>query len=303
MLVSVRTGLCTLGWLVAVGCPDLYADDPPGRAKDKCICKEMRIYGSDLPNEKQALGPTGDGKTPWTLNADLDDDGKTLGPAKDNPDNKGNPKPRIGYSFEVVVRIEGNPRKCAEIQLAKASGEFKGFKQKDCEKGGGAWINNACKYTYTWSGVQGNLDKAGKPALSVGNAADCKKQGGEWDGTKCKIQFPFSGADHGPDNASEDGKGYEKGGPGTLKRYLDQGPRCKIWPQDNCIIWKDRVASNAPGVGSWLKASIIPVIQGTDGKFCFARFETDLERTKNGAREELNMKIKPKADATAKDIP
>ena len=46
---------------------------------------------------------------------------------------------------------------------------------------------------------------------------------------------------------------------------------------------------NAPGVNSTLNASILPVVRGTDGKYCFAQIEIRLKRTATGADETATL--------------
>jgi hypothetical protein len=258
------------------------ADDGAG---DGCICKSMTIRAGKTPGDKTALGPTADGKSVWRLGKDSGDDGKTLGPLAGNPANKPNAQgqsPWVGYSFEVVTKIEGNPAKCAEIQLAKASGEFRGGTRKECEKAGLEWdvTGKFCKYVKQWTGNQGNLDKAGKPKIDITTKEQCDANKGTWDGKKCSLEFPWSGKNYGPDAKTDDDPGgaYEKPNPSTLKRHVGQ-----------TIIWMDKVGFTATGDGSWLKASLLPVVRGTDGKYCFAQLEIDLRRTKTGADETLDV--------------
>lgn len=265
---------------------------------DECICKSMAIRGAKLPAEKKALGPTGDSKSAWRVGKDSGDDGTTLGPLEGNPDNQPDAtgkRPWVGYSFEVVTKIEGNPAKCVEIQLIKASGEYRGGTRKDCEKAGFEWdaAGRFCKFTKRWTGNQGNLDKAGKPKIDITSKDECEAKKGKWDGSKCTLEFPYSGANYGPDVDKDSDKGgaYEKPTPSNLKRHLK-----------NMIIWKDKVGFTASGDDSWLKASVLPVVRGTDGKYCFAQVEVGLKRTKKGADEHIDVK-QQKSGADKAQIP
>ena len=283
--------LCLLGG----GIEPVAAAELLLRRGNICVCESISIRGVNLPAEATALGPIGDSSVGWRLHKRHRDDGVTLGPAKNNPSNQpnqpGRPNPWIGYSFEIVTKVSGNPRKCLEIQLAKASGEFKGFKKDECEEGGGTFENGTCRYTHSWTGQKGNLDKAGKPVLDVSTKATCEAKNGTWDGSNCKLTFPFAGPDYGPDSAQGAVGAYENDKHGTLKRYLDDGT----------IVWKDRVGTNAPGVGSWMKADILSVVRGShNNKYCFVHFVVDLERTATGSREAIEVKgNRNKVDASA----
>lgn len=283
-----------MGLLASLAALPAQADDNAATTRrNDCICKSMVVRGANLPAEKTALGPTGDGTSAWPVgkgNAAKGDDGKTLGPLKDNPANPNGTW--VGYSFEVVTTIEGNPAKCKEIQLTRASGEYRGVKQRKCEEETGyVWDAAAgvCRYTAQWTGNVANTDKAGKPKIDIQTEEACDALKGIWENGRCILQFPYDGATYGPDAPNDKvvGGAYESARH-PLKRHLAK-----------MIIWKDKVSFNAPGADSKLNASVLPVVQGTDGKFCFAQIDLNLTRTASGADEKLN--VKDHGDGVGKD--
>jgi hypothetical protein len=104
----------------------LYADvffvNAEAMAADekKCICKDIKLRTAA---DKTALGPTAKaGGKAWPAVKGIDD-GTTLGPLSKNPatDNI-----HMGYAFEVLCDVDGDPDLCKEIQLVKRTATFSG---------------------------------------------------------------------------------------------------------------------------------------------------------------------------------
>jgi len=253
--------------------------DPRGgreRAPAACKCQSIEVRGDDLPAEAVALGPTADRQSAWRVRKG-DDDGATLGPLKDNPKNGAGRW--LGYSFEIACDVEGRPGACDEIQLVKASGEYRGVKGKECAEGGGVWdaTHSVCRFTHTWKGNAAALSKAGKADISAPGQAACTALGGRWEGGKCVLSFPYDGPRFGPD-VKGDGPEFRDGAyerPDGLKRHV--GTK---------IVWKDMIGVGGAGNDSFLRARVLAVVKGTDNLFCYVLFDVEVRKDATGQRTE-----------------
>lgn len=225
----------------------------------KCECKAMTLRKSG-----EALGPDGEinaqkGKDKhWQKTRDRFD-GKKLGPLIGSQQVPGNPEAQggdktLGYAFEVVTRVDGDPSKCREIQWVKATFE----------------INNEMHFK-SWEGTLNDLDKDGMSDIEVANEQDCVKASGVWFNPTCYLIMPYAAGRYGPDEfvQSKLAHGpYEY--PFTYKKHVAQK-----------IIWVD-APSAKPKKGTIVpkyQADFVALVKGTDSKYCFTRFSMNADRS------------------------
>ena len=229
----------------------------------KCICKSIELRGDnkDLPGEKNALGPDGAaGGTDWGKSKDWDD-GKTLGPLNDNPENKktGKEKKWTGYAFEVLATIEGNPALCDQMQVVKYTVD--GWDVK-------------------WKGTTADLDKDGIDDIDISSEKKCEDAGGVWDATakKCTLEFPQNKANYGPDTPEDTDAGGAYENPFSYKKHPDKK-----------IIWYDTPGFSGAAYpnGTKGKANFISYVRGTDNKYCYVKHTLELEKKAGKDSEKL----------------
>jgi hypothetical protein len=251
--------------------------------ENNCICISMELRGDD-PGETAALGPdAAPGGSTWPAWKD-GFDGKTLGKSHSDPGNGtvGGEKNRTGFGFEVVATVFGNPKKCPEIQLVKASIIRPGVAAAACTAAGG--IHNAgtgeCEYPLGWTGTDKDLDVNGTTDLDVSTKAMCENPpvNGKWDGSKCTIKYPQSGTKYRPDE-------YKQGEPGgayesafSFKKHVG-----------NKIIWFDVPGFTGAPNGTKLKGDFVAIVRGTDGKACYMKYSYSAEKKAGVDAESLTL--------------
>ena len=239
---------------------------PP--ADDNCKAKEIQV----AKKGDTILGQDGKGKA-WPESKGIDD-GKTLGPLSKNPDNT---EDYWGYGFEVRVKVEGNPDKCPEIQLVRATyrGEKDLITKEVCEnRDKGFWReeNHKCYWFSRWSGTTNDFDQDGTIDLDMSNLALCNTFRGEWSGGMCKEAiFPSFIRRYKPDEPIE-GKianGYRK--PYTFKKHPEKLITWYDTPMMQNIKTGDEITTG-------VKASLnfVAIVRGTNqecgkgpNKYCY----------------------------------
>jgi hypothetical protein len=188
-----------------------------------CTCKNITVRtragmpaGSKaLDPADDALGPEGDGSKTWGKSAGMND-GKRLGPLKGGggtPGNDENTDDWIGYGFEIVCEVVGNPAACDEIQLVRMTA---------------AKADGSSQWERPWKGLTKDLDLDGtfdidfRPGGGQTSQQKCEAAGGTWDGTMCNLKFPQSGGKYGPDEGQEGEAGGAYENRFRFKQYPDK---------------------------------------------------------------------------------
>lgn len=229
-----------------------------------CKCKSILVRTrGNASDPSKPIGPgldTNWGKRPGAH------DGKTLGPLHGNPENRSTSgeKSYSGFAFEVIAEVEGDPSKCKEIQLVKATAT------------GGS---PAVELHATWRG-EGDRNKDGNPDMNITGEQSCMAAGGSWNGVTGMCEFPKNGDKYRPDG----GFAGVHGDPGVadyqapLEGIKAYGPRV--------IKWWD--APRLPSNYSTLKADFVAIVRGDDGKYCYVKFGVDLERKAGRDKEDIS---------------
>src|SRR5262249_44782356 len=126
----------------------------------QCIAKQIDLRDENAapltPGGRNGMAIGSDGKGGgWQAKQGVD--GRTLGRLVGRPNPANRPDlAYAGYSFEIVVDVDGNPASCTEIQLVRANfTSVQGaFTKEDCEKRPQAVFRaGICIYDTLWEGL------------------------------------------------------------------------------------------------------------------------------------------------------
>jgi hypothetical protein len=232
---------------------------------ETCICTGLTLRGHTAPPVPVLGKDAAIGGTDWSSGATLYD-GKTAGPLGGNPGNApvGTKKKYLGYAFEVVATVFGNPDKCKEIQLRRDELRLPGLTAAECVDDFGIWepATSTCLKSLPWVGTSKDLDLDGTPDLVVDTLAKCTTAGGIWDGAFCILHFPLSAGEYGPDE-------FEQGEPGGAYEETSGG---KVHLGQKAV-WIDAPHTLAKPVGKEWNIDFVAILRGTDGKACYLKYE------------------------------
>ncbi len=228
---------------------------------DECVCEKMELRATG-----EATGDDGVDTDPpaadshWPARANTWD-GATLGPLDGNPANPavGGEQSRTGIAFEIVCTVKGNPAKCRETQLVKATFTINGVVDGP-----------------PWSGASADRDLDGTSDLKADTKKDCEDHGGVWDGKDSVCRWPQGGTKYRPDTPEDGPSLYDS--PYAYKAHVGDK-----------ILWFDAPGWRGGANGSTLKADFVAIVRGTDGKYCYKVFSVDLERQAGKDKETLTV--------------
>ena len=167
-----------------------------------------------------------------------------------------------GYAFEPVFIISGSPKLCGEGQYLRSESSYPAPPQ-GCQKGlvpaEGIYseeVDKRCVIYPARKGPTFDLDGDGVAETTLDSKAKCTAQSGEWSGGTCWL--------YAKDRWVMDG--YTK-----PYSYKVHGP--------NTISWYD-----TPGMqliaGGHVEHEFISYVRGTDGTFCYSKFQVTVDMTK-----------------------
>jgi hypothetical protein len=243
------TGRVVVSWLDATS----PACGPP--PAPTCRCTRISVRPSVFDRKRQTpLGPQHEFKQFWARK-DRHFSGKFLGPLSADDEGQNNV---VGFAFEVVAAVDGDPNACLEIQWAKAS-------------------SSPGRAIKVWTGTAKDLDLDGTNDIDVSTQAKCMAEAGFWGvaiPNQCTIGFRVTDKRYGPDEPRQgiQGGAYEK--PFTHKSHVGLN-----------IIWFD--APSAPIANGIWNLDFVAVIRGTDNQYCFAQFK--VRSDKNALPETLKV--------------
>jgi hypothetical protein len=220
-----------------------------------CECTAIAVRKAAGRRQETAFGPDASIRSgvdlPWP--ATITSNGKKIGPLLGPPRMPGNTAGRIGYAFEVLTSVIGNPDLCRQIQLVRfTSTEATGGTQHKL-----------------WTGTQKDIDLDGVIDIDVSTKADCDTAGGTWSTAaagKCTLSFPKGDTRFGPDE-------YEQGSPDEPEGAYEWTWALKAHPDSN-IIWFDDPSS----ADASYALDFVAMVRGTDGKYCFVDFSVVADR-------------------------
>ena len=199
-----------------------------------CVCTGMELRSTQ---NQETLGPRADGSADWPINRGQN--GSQLG---------GFTTPTRHFAFEVNATVRGNPALCQERQLVRATFTLPGMTERDCTRLSGVrgfstrFANGTCFLEPQNSGTPAvDLDFDGQTDLSTPTVAG------------------FGSTSWVPD-------GY-----GAATSLYDQPYDFKRYHTSPGVIWFDAPGTGYPG-GS-LDASFLGFLRGTDGTYCYARYD------------------------------
>jgi len=220
---------------------------------DTCECTAIAVRKDGVAFGRDAVIKRGlDLYWPATITSNGRKLGPLLGPPR-MPGNTGTP-PRIGYAFEVLASVIGNPAACTQIQLVRAT---------STEAAGGTKLK-------LWTGTSKDIDLDGTIDIDVSTEAKCAAAGGTWSTAaagKCTLSFPEGDTRFGPDE-------YEQNSPAEPEGAYERPWALKAHPDSN-IIWFDDPSS----ADASYALDFIAMVRGTDGKYCYVDFSVAANRT------------------------